>query len=104
LISKAFLAMGHPLPQGLRRFYISRLYEKATQGHVVIPYAGPVILNLSDTKQDTRDWKALFPNTIDIHYINSQHMSLLEEPALVRQWAGHLAVNLDRINAKAHKN
>jgi thioesterase domain-containing protein len=94
LICRTNLAIGRPLPEDLRRFYLSDLYQKAVQNHVPAPYSGQVTICYSGVERNPEAWQAFFTGTIDIHHLGSTHFALIEDPEKIRIWAQLLNAGL----------
>jgi thioesterase domain-containing protein len=102
-ICKAHLALRRPVPRGLRRFYMTQLYQRAARQYVAKPYGGPVILYHTHKNPNHVNWKALFAGELEIHHLSKGHMDFIEEPH-IEIWARRLIAGLQEANRQIPTN
>jgi len=79
---KVFVAIGRPLPFGLRSFYIREVHRQAARKYVAKPYSGHVVLfTANESSYEAQlGWRQLIDGRLEIHEVPGDHNSFLQEP------------------------
>jgi hypothetical protein len=83
LACKVYFATGHPLPFGMRRFYLREVNRRAVKNYVPETYFGNVLLFRavqSWTLEVQSAWSKVIHGKLEIHDVPGDHLSFLNEP------------------------